>query len=392
MVENPFFRKLIEFINRVFIDYLPSSGNTIRKWILEEHERQKTLKKDIILKARSRITISFNTWTSPFSKKHVLSVIAHFIDENWKRRYLQLSMCRLYGGHSDENLAHHIIPVLRMLKRALKLKLRFQAFCENWKPDRKPKSKDDERYKDDDDDYDLSEDKLSTEEWQGVEEVLQLLRLLKRLTKRAERRDTSLEDYVPACDMIIGHLYEASQRFKRLSDTANNESEAQMYEWLHISAEAAWDKANALYKKVDDSPAYYAALTMDPRYKFEWFEQRWGSNPTKREWLQGAKAVVREHWQKYRSRHHSQDSNSTSQRPQKAQVLTRNLNDDDEFDTEEHLRISYDRGLQKIDEFGEYIATAPDPLHDLPQWMLIELKHPALAQSRRAKPLRLVLA
>jgi hypothetical protein len=148
-----------------------------------------------------------------------------------------------------------------------------------------------------------------------------------------ERRDTSLEDYVPACDMIIGHLYEASQRFKRLSDTADNESEAQMYEWLHISAEAAWDKANALYKKVDDSPAYYAALTMDPRYKFEWFEQRWGSNPTKREWLQGAKAVVREHWQKYRSRHHSQDSNSTSQRPQKAQVLTRNLNDDDEFDT-----------------------------------------------------------
>jgi hypothetical protein len=52
-----------------------------------------------------------------------------------------------------------------MLKRALKLKLRFQAFCENWKPDRKPKSKDDERNKDDDDDYDLFEDKLSTEEW-----------------------------------------------------------------------------------------------------------------------------------------------------------------------------------------------------------------------------------
>jgi hypothetical protein len=113
MVENPFFRKLIEFINRVFIDYLPSSGKTIRKWILEEHERQKALKKDIILNARSRITISFDTWTSPFSKKHVLSVIAHFVDENWKRRHLQLSMCRLYGGHSGENLAHHIIPVLR---------------------------------------------------------------------------------------------------------------------------------------------------------------------------------------------------------------------------------------------------------------------------------------
>jgi hypothetical protein len=113
MVENPFFRKLIEFINRLFIDFLPSSKNTIRKWVLEEHERQKALKRKKLLQARSRITISFDAWTSPFSKKHVLSIIAHFVDENWKRQHLQLSMGRLYGGHSGKNLAHHILPVLR---------------------------------------------------------------------------------------------------------------------------------------------------------------------------------------------------------------------------------------------------------------------------------------
>jgi hypothetical protein len=270
-----------------------------------------------------------------------------------------------------------------MLKRALKLKMRLQAFCENWKPDRKSKKKDDEP-SDDEDDYDLSADKLSTEEWQGVEEVLQILRLLKRLSKRAERRETTLVDYVPTCDMIIGHLFKASQRFKSLRDTASNESEAEMYEWLHISAEAAWNKANTLYKKVDDSPAYYTALTMDARYKFEWFNQRWGSTPTKRDWLQGAKDVVRDHWQTFQSRHHSQDSNSTSLGPQNPQVPTQSLrdddDDDDEFDTEEHLRISYHSRLQKLDEFEEYVATAPDPLHELPQWMIIETKHPGLVQ------------
>jgi succinate dehydrogenase flavin-adding protein (antitoxin of CptAB toxin-antitoxin module) len=113
MVENPLFRKLIEFINQLFIQLLPLSANTLRQWVIEEHKCQKTMKKRILHKARSRITISFDTWTSPFSKKHVLSVIAHFVDENWERRHLQLSMCRLYGGHGGENLAHHIVPILQ---------------------------------------------------------------------------------------------------------------------------------------------------------------------------------------------------------------------------------------------------------------------------------------
>ena len=34
--------------------------------------------------------LQVDTWTSPFSKKHVLSIIAHFVDENWKRKHLQL--------------------------------------------------------------------------------------------------------------------------------------------------------------------------------------------------------------------------------------------------------------------------------------------------------------
>jgi hypothetical protein len=64
-------------------------------------------------KARSRITISFDTWTAPFAKKHVISLIAHFVNENWERRHLQLSMSRLYGDYGGENVAAHIAPILR---------------------------------------------------------------------------------------------------------------------------------------------------------------------------------------------------------------------------------------------------------------------------------------
>ena len=113
MVENDFFRSLIRFINRAILEHLPESSDTIRKWVISEYQRQKEIKKETIRKSRSRITISFDTWTAPFSKKHVISMIAHFVDENWERRHLQLSMSRLYGGHSGENLAAHIVPILR---------------------------------------------------------------------------------------------------------------------------------------------------------------------------------------------------------------------------------------------------------------------------------------
>lgn len=112
MVENPLFRQLIRIINHLFLNLLPLSVNTIRKWVIKEYKRQKAMKIEILRKSRSRITISFDIWISPFSKKHILSVFTHFIDENWERRYLQLSIFRLYNGYNGENLAYHMIPIL----------------------------------------------------------------------------------------------------------------------------------------------------------------------------------------------------------------------------------------------------------------------------------------
>jgi hypothetical protein len=113
MVENRFFRALIRFINRAVLDYLPESSDTVRKWVINEYQRQKEIRKETIHRSRSRISISFDTWTAPFAKKHIISVIAHFVDENWERQHLQLSMSRLYGDHSGANLAAHITPILR---------------------------------------------------------------------------------------------------------------------------------------------------------------------------------------------------------------------------------------------------------------------------------------
>ena len=151
-----------------------------------------------------------------------------------------------------------------MLKRAEECRTRLQAYCSNWLP---------EKGRHGDDNYDLREDILSPEEWEGIKEVIKVLKPLLHFTKLAERRDVGLQDWVPIVDKLISHFYEASQRFQSMAD------ENPTYEWLFICCEKAWDKLNEYYQLVDKSPAYYTAVVMDPSLKFAWFEQKWNELP-----------------------------------------------------------------------------------------------------------------
>ena len=257
-----------------------------------------------------------------------------------------------------------------MLIRALKLKVRFQAYCENWKsPNR-----------DDDDDYNLWDDKLSPEEWHGVEKVVAVLAPLKKITKQLERRDKCLRHTIPYYDWVLSHLYNASQDFKQQSNKTNNQDA--IFQWLYLCAEAAWTKANQLYKKIDDSPAYYTALVLDPQSKFQWFEQRWGMDREKRKWLQGMKEVVNNHWQSYRSQQPPQDPCSAYQHDPKSSLADSNSDHDDTCDSlgiEQYLRLSHDSipKKQSSDVFNEYTSSPPVPRFELTQW---QHEHPDLVQ------------
>ena len=141
-----------------------------------------------------------------------------------------------------------------MLQRAQQCRLRLQAYCSNWRQ---------EKNKNDDDCYDLREDVLTPEEWEAVNEVIEVLKPIGRFTKRIERRDVGLQNWVPIVDKLISHFYEASQRFKSLAD------ESAVYEWLHICCEVAWEKLNEYYQLADETPVYYTAMVMDPSLKYE---------------------------------------------------------------------------------------------------------------------------
>jgi hypothetical protein len=259
-----------------------------------------------------------------------------------------------------------------MLVRAYKLKIRFQAYCENWKQDTSGS---------DDGSYNVWENKLSPEEWDGVREVINVLAPFKKLTKQIERREISLQDYIPYFDKIIDHLQKTRQRFKRQTESQN--SSCAVYEWLQICTDTALDKAKTLYKKIDDSPTYYTARVVDPRFKFQWFEHRWGVDREKRKSLPGLKDAVNNHWQKHQRRYHPQDLRSISQ--QIEQINLSNDSDvgdnDDSFGLEEYMSSSYrPTADRKVDGFEEYASSTLAENFELNQWQLIEQKHPDLVQ------------
>lgn len=259
-----------------------------------------------------------------------------------------------------------------MLVRAEKLKLRFQAYCDNWRPENRSGN-------DGDTGYNVWEDKLSPEEWDGVREVIKVLAPFRKATKKIERRDSSLQDYVPYCDIILDHLRKASQHFQRQAD--HNSSEA--YQWLHICTESALDKANDLFKKIDDSPAYYTARVVDPKFKFEWFERRWSTDHEK---LERLKYSVTHHWETHYRSCHAQDSSSISISEQLQQIelgsdSDSNDNDDSLLDLSTYISASYtDTSSQEIDEFTEYVSSAPRNAFELTEWQFVEQKHPDLVR------------
>jgi hypothetical protein len=96
----------------------------------------------------------------------------------------------------------------------------------------------------------------------------------------------------------------ARQKFEQLAKDAlrkrgrrqDKQKEADDYNWLAAAAEVAWQKCEQYYNKVDESPAYYTAISLNPTLKNRWYYQVWDSDDAKRPWINTATTAVREFW------------------------------------------------------------------------------------------------
>ncbi|OLL23282.1 Zinc finger BED domain-containing protein 4 [Neolecta irregularis DAH-3] len=131
-----------------------------------------------------------------------------------------------------------------------------------------------------DEEPDLANDFLSTMNWKMLSSICEFLEPFLHTTKACESSDHCINRVIPALEYLLQHF--ENYRVKWAGDVI-----------LINCIEAGWNKLNEYYTKTDDSPAYAAAVVLDPRWKWAYFERRWKDRP---EWIIHSKEQVRQFW------------------------------------------------------------------------------------------------
>ena len=111
-LENQYFRELLLFLNPALLNHLPKAARTIRSWVMNAFISKKQQLREDLYHSRSRISISFDLWTSP-NPYAILGVVAMWIDATGKRRVTVLGMRRICGEHTGENLGSVVLELLK---------------------------------------------------------------------------------------------------------------------------------------------------------------------------------------------------------------------------------------------------------------------------------------
>jgi hypothetical protein len=115
----------------------------------------------------------------------------------------------------------------------------------------------------------MRSDGLTAADWAVITEYIHVLAPLKTATKRLKGHGksgafSSIAEIIPVFEVLLGRLKEQLQTYESVN---HNEHKETPEDYLTINLRAAIIKARAYYTKLDDLPAYYAAMLLHPRYK-----------------------------------------------------------------------------------------------------------------------------
>ena len=110
--DDTHFQGMLLALNQSVQANLVDSGNTIKNWLQEEFVKAASCIKEILSTAQSRIHINMDLWSSP-NGYALCGIVAHLIDADLNNRQCLLGLKRMLAGHSGEEMAEVMIPVLR---------------------------------------------------------------------------------------------------------------------------------------------------------------------------------------------------------------------------------------------------------------------------------------
>ncbi|TKA65602.1 hypothetical protein B0A49_12935, partial [Cryomyces minteri] len=169
-----------------------------------------------------------------------------------------------------------------MISRGLKLRDAIGFYLYRWK---KPADKDS---------YDLSQDRLTQDDWEELQRFADLLKPLKDLTMRVQGNANK-----PGFEGSHGAVWEVLTSmdfiFTKLEQAAKLVSlEPESY--FKTGVDLGFSKLREYYRKTDLSSVYRASVALHPAYKFDYFEEKWNQH---RNWITTAKAAVTGLFQQY---------------------------------------------------------------------------------------------
>lgn len=104
------FRDLLLHSGPLVANLLPAA-NTVRAWIISTFKERRMDVKASLASARSRINLSFDGWSAP-NGYHLLGVVGHWIDKDWRLQRALLSLTRLYGAAGEEDIEPALSAVI----------------------------------------------------------------------------------------------------------------------------------------------------------------------------------------------------------------------------------------------------------------------------------------
>ena len=179
----------------------------------------------------------------------------------------------------------------------------------------------------------LSKDHLSTDDWNLLTSIRDILKAFYDATQATEPRKSTIDLTIPTLDFLVEQFDQAIEQFNH-------------HDILRESLQAGLTKLLEYWNKTQLSPVYIAAIVLDPRNKLEYFRS-WEP-----EWVPEMRQRLRRSWEStYRS------STGLPQRPSTSHKST----DNEFFKWRESKRQDV---YNDIDELDHYLGLGPVPLDD----------------------------
>jgi len=196
----------------------------------------------------------------------------------------------------------------------------------------------------------IAADRLSIDDWEEIRGIHHVLAPLKQYSRAIE--GVAVHGYGGA---LWEWMYYMNAALDRMEEFKQDLVINQGLEHMKTTINLIWKKLDKYFSLSDDTPAYRAAILLNPFLKIAFFEKTWSSKPS---WVSSARQSIKELYHVYRNRFKSSASatRDPAAPPANTQQVERGFLD--RYDLSDPIEPNDEESqeLPEVDEFEQYMS------------------------------------